>query len=213
MTTHMHCETLITAGYNTIGPAVRLLQRPLITIIMFEHMASCSQVLENEHFLVTVMHNTAGAENFKRRLQLLYKRCCAGKGFAGGLRCQELARKAQRLPVDHLSSRGTHILLPGGADTHQDEREGLGPASLVAADGCLQLAVKASHHTIGCRVVRCGMYVSGSGRDVRVPEQEGLELPPLVCGDSQQHPEATNPCLEECSGHRGCHSLVVVNGQ
>ena len=99
------------------------------------------------------------------------------------MQCQELARKAQRLPVDHLSSRGTQILLPGGADSHQDEREGLGSASLVAADGCLQLAVKAFHHTIGCRVVRSSTYVSSSGQDVQVPEQEGLEMPPLVCGD------------------------------
>jgi hypothetical protein len=60
----------------------------------------------------------------------------------------------------------------------------------MAADGCLQLAVETFHHTIGSWVEGRGMDVSGSGQDVQLPEQERLELPPLVCGDSQRHPEA-----------------------
>jgi hypothetical protein len=168
-------------------------------------MASRSQVLENKHFFNTVSHNTAGAEIFRRRRQLLHKWCCTVTELTGSLRCKELAREAQRLPVHHLSSRGTLILLPRGADTHQDD-----PASLVAADDCLQLAVEMLHHAIGGQVVRCGADVSGSSQDVQVPEQDRLELPPLVCGDSLRHPEAANPRLEEGAGYRGC--LLVGYG-
>jgi hypothetical protein len=186
-------------------------------------MASRSQVFENEHTSNSVSHNTAGAEIFKRRRQLLHKRFCTVTEFTGSLRSQELARKAQRLPVYHLSSSGTQILLPGGADAHQDDREGLGPSLLMAADGCLQLAVETFHHAIGGRVVRRGADVSGSGQDVQVPEQERLELPPLVCGDSQRYPEAADPRLEKAratvgaswsgmgtaSGHRENLSTMV----
>jgi hypothetical protein len=183
-----------------------------MAIISYEHMDSRSQVLEDKHFFVTVTLNTAGTEIFKRRLQLLHKRCCAGTGFTGILRCQELARKALRLPVNHLSSRGTQILHPGRADTHQDEREVLGPSSLMAAGGCLQVAVEKFHHAIGSWVEGCGMDVSVFGQDVQVPEQERFELPPLVCGDSQRHPEAANPPLEESAGHGECLLVGYGNG-
>ena len=118
----------------------------------------------------------------------------------------------QRLPLHHLSSRGTQILLPGGTDTLQDEREVPGLASLMAADGCLQLAVEAFYHAIGGWVVVCGTDVSGSGQDVQVPEEERPELPPLVCGDSHRHPDAANPRLQERAGHSGCLEVGYGHG-
>jgi hypothetical protein len=45
-----------------------------------------------------------------------------------------------------------------------------------------------------------------------MPEQERLELPPLVCGDSQRHPEAANPRLELSACHGGCLLVGYGNG-
>jgi hypothetical protein len=82
----------------------------------------------------------------------------------------------------------------------------------MAANGCLKLAVEMFHHAIGSWVEGRGMDVSSSVLDVQVPEEELLELPPLVCGDSQRHPEAANPRLEESAGNGGCLRVGYGNG-
>jgi hypothetical protein len=66
--------------------------------------------------------------------------------------------------------------------------------AVMAANGCLQLAVETLHHFTGGRVVCCGPDVGCPCQDVQV--QERIELPALVGGDTLRHPEAPNPRLE-----------------
>jgi hypothetical protein len=117
------------------------------------------------------------------------------------LRTHREGAGAARRPCRQLWHPGPSRMsgCPGG-------RAGVLPSS-VATDGCLQLAVEAFDHTIGCGVVRHGADMSGSCQGVQVPGQERLELPPLVRCDAQWHAEAMYPRLEEGAGHRG--SLLV----
>jgi hypothetical protein len=80
----------------------------------------------------------------------------------------------------------------------------------MAKNGCNQLAVEALHHSFGGRVVCWGPDVSRPCQDIQVPEEERLELPPLVCGDTLRHTESANPRLEKGAGNSLC--LMVGYG-